>query len=369
MRITYLIALFFCAGSIHANASVNVSNQAEIPKPTIYSETAESSIRLAFAGDVMLGRLVNGVIHERGPAYIWGDTLPLLTATDATLVNLECVIAQSGKPFRPERAFYFRAAPIAAKALTVAGIDYVSLSNNHAMDFQGSALLETIRHLDEQGIAHAGAGQDITAASQPAILKVKGKKLGVIAFADHFREYGAGSNSPGTNIIRVDSTEENFRLIEERIKSVKHLGADFIVFSIHWGPNMREAPTEEFIEFAHRVIDAGTDVFHGHSAHIFQGIELYKGKVILYDTGDLIDDYYVHPLLRNDQQLLFIVTISSDVIERIELVPLKIHNLQVNLAKDDDFTAIQRRIIKLSQRFGTTIDQQGDRLVVRIDRQ
>lgn len=316
----------------------------------------------------MLGRLVNTVIQERGPAYIWGDTVPLLNGTDITLVNLECVIAKDGKPFYPKRVFYFRASPTAIKALTVAGIDYVTLANNHAMDFQGPALLETIRYLDEYGIAHAGAGQNIDAATQPAIIEVKGQKLGIIAYADHFREYRAGPNSPGTNVIRVNVEKENIRLIEEGIQSVKDLGADLIILSIHWGPNMRQIPTQEFIEFAHRAIDAGVDIFHGHSAHIFQGIELYKGKLVLYDTGDLIDDYYVDPLLRNDEQILFIVTITSRRIERIELVPLKIHHMQVNRAIDDDFKAIQHRIIRLSRRFGTTIRHEGDRLVIDIPR-
>jgi poly-gamma-glutamate capsule biosynthesis protein CapA/YwtB (metallophosphatase superfamily) len=88
--------------------------------------------------------------------------------------------------------------------------------------------------------------------------------------------------------------------VEHSIQPARATGADLVVFSIHWGPNMRQAPPDEFKQFARAVLDAGADIFHGHSAHIFQGIEIYKGKPILYDIGDLIDDYYVDIVNKND---------------------------------------------------------------------
>jgi poly-gamma-glutamate synthesis protein (capsule biosynthesis protein) len=212
------------------------------------------------------------------------------------------------------------------------------------------------------GIAHAGAGHDLEAAATPAFLNVSGIKIGVVAFADHFREYAASHNSPGINWIEL----KNFERVRAAIDAARKGGADLIVFSIHWGPNMREQPTSEFIEFAHAVMDAGADIFHGHSAHLFQGIEIYKGKLILYDTGDLIDDYYVDPRLRNDQQLLFIVRATSQGIESIELVPLLIRSMQVNLAEGDEFEEISERARRLSSRFGTKTERKHDRLVVQV---
>lgn len=151
-------------------------------------EKRDLHITLGFPGDVMLGRLVNQVIKEKGHAYIWGDVLSLLQEPQLTLGNLECVIAKSGEPFYPPRVFYFRALPDAVKTLTFGGIDYVSLANNHAMDFREPGLLETIQHLDKRGIAHAGAGKNLGEASKPAFVEAKGIKIGVIAFADHYRE-------------------------------------------------------------------------------------------------------------------------------------------------------------------------------------
>jgi poly-gamma-glutamate synthesis protein (capsule biosynthesis protein) len=273
------------------------------------------------------------------------------------------VIARGGQPFEPPRVFYFRAAPEAVGALTAAGIDFVSLANNHAMDFGGSALLETIDHLDRSGIAHAGGGRDLADSSRPALLESGGLKIGVVAFADHFAEYGAAEDRPGTNVIRIDASAKEFARVRQAIRSARESGADLVVFSIHWGPNMREAPSAEFVAFAHAVIDAGADVFHGHSAHLFQGIEIHHGKPIFYDTGDLIDDYAVDPRLRNDRQLLFVLTVGRDGVRRIELFPLRIRHMRVERAGGEDFAAIEERVRRSSRAFGTTIRREGDRLV------
>lgn len=334
--------------------------------PATGGERAAEEVTLALAGDVMLGRWVNELIQKYGPLYPWGDLLPLLQEADLFLINLECVIAESGDPFQPPRVFYFRADPDAIDVLTTAGVDYVTLSNNHAMDFQEPALLETIRRLDEHGIAHAGAGKDIEEASRFALLEAKGVKVGVVAFADHFKEYAATEDSPGTNIIPITLQEPNFSRVERSIQTVRDAGADLVVFSIHWGPNMRHIPHQEFRAFARAVMDAGADIFHGHSAHVFQGIEIYKGKLILYDTGDLIDDYTVFEEHQNDQQLLFLITVTAYGVKRVELVPVLISKGQVNLAKGEVFDQIYNRIRERSAEMGTRVWREGDRLAIDV---
>ena len=339
------------------------------PSPTTPLVTMEGGVKgitLALAGDVMLGRGVNEMILMNGPLHPWGDLFPLVQTVDLFLINLECVIAESGEPFLPPRVFYFRADPRAIEVLTRAGVDYVTLSNNHAMDFQGPALLETIQHLDEHGIAHAGAGRNLEEASRFALLEAKGVKVGVVAFADHFQEYAATEVSPGTNVIPITIEEPYFGRVEQSIKAVRAAGADLVVFSIHWGPNMRHVPPPEFKQFARAVMDAGADIFHGHSAHVFQGIEIYKGKPILYDTGDLIDDYYVDKVHKNDQQFLFLVTATGSGVERIELVPVLISYAQVNTAHGAVFDQIYQRMQELSAAMETEVRREGDRLVIDV---
>ncbi|MHC4548601.1 MAG: CapA family protein [Planctomycetota bacterium] len=317
-------------------------------------------VTLALGGDTMLARLVTKTLLKEGPRHVWGDALPLLRGADLTLVNLECVIAEGGGPFRPRRVFYFRAHPTAIEALTLAGIDYVSLANNHALDYGPQALLECLKRLDAAGIRHAGAGANAREAARPALLEAGGLKIGVVAFADHFKEYAATASRPGTNVLKVGDLAP----VRRAIKAARAAGADVVICSAHWGPNMRQVPKPWFKAFARAVMDAGADIFHGHSAHVFQGIELYKGKPILYDTGDLVDDYAVDPRLRNDLALLFLLTVSPKGLRRLELVPLKIGRMQVNRATGADHAEIVRRMRRLCADMGTTVVAREGRLGV-----
>jgi poly-gamma-glutamate capsule biosynthesis protein CapA/YwtB (metallophosphatase superfamily) len=234
------------------------------------------------------------------------------------------------------------------------------------MDFQAVALMEMIERLDEGDIAHAGAGGNAEEASRYALLETKGVKVGVVAFADHFQEYAATESEPGTNVIPITTDQRHFHRVRESIEAVRAAGADLVVFSIHWGPNLQHVPSQEFKDFAHAVVEAGADIFHGHSAHVFQGVEIYDGKPIFYDTGDLIDDYYVDMQHKNDQQLLFLVRATPDRIERVELVPILISNIHVNRASGPVFDEIHERIADLSEAMGTEIGQEGDRLVIDV---
>jgi poly-gamma-glutamate capsule biosynthesis protein CapA/YwtB (metallophosphatase superfamily) len=325
----------------------------------------EGEIILAFTGDVMLGRLVNKMIGRKEASYVWGDTLPLIKKVDLMLINLECVIAKDGTPWdKTPKMFFFRAEPDAIDVLKEAQVNYVSLANNHTLDFGEEALLETINRLDEAGIAHAGAGRNLREASKPAVIEAGGLRVGIVSFTDNEPAFAATETSPGTNYIPITLANEMVQRVRAAIDEARSV-ADLVVFSIHWGPNMRVRPTKSFREFAHAVIDMGVDIFHGHSSHIFQGIEIYGEKVIMYDTGDFIDDYYVGEE-KNDRQLLFLVAVSRGKIKRVEIIPVEISRCQVNIAKGDVHKEISERMINLSWEFGTKVKKKNGRLAVEI---
>ena len=99
--------------------------------------------------------VVNEVIRNMGASYVWGDTLPLIKKADMLLINLECVIAKNGTSWdKTPKLFFFRADPHAIDVLKIAGVNYVSLANNHTLDFGEEALLEMLNRLDNAGIAH-----------------------------------------------------------------------------------------------------------------------------------------------------------------------------------------------------------------------
>lgn len=329
----------------------------------------DKGITLAFTGDVMLGRLMNDVLRSFGPRYPWGNTLPILRSADLTLINLECVIATDGRPWaKTPKVFFFRADPQAVEALKVAGIDYVSLANNHSMDFREDAMLEMIEILDKNGIAHAGAGKNIEEAMRPAFLESKGIRLAVLSFTDNEPAWEATESTPGVNYIRITTKGKYFERVRKSIALARKGGADLVVFSNHWGPNMKLRPSAQFKEFARAVMDEGVDIYHGHSSHLFQGIEIYDGKPILYDTGDFVDDYAVDDVLRNDWSFLYRLTTTAAGVEKIELFPVLISNFQVNPAKGDDFEGIARRMQELSAEMGTEVVHLKDKLEIALPR-
>jgi poly-gamma-glutamate capsule biosynthesis protein CapA/YwtB (metallophosphatase superfamily) len=111
--------------------------------------------------------------------------LPLLVEADLTIVNLECVIASTSRPWsRWPKAFHFRADPLAIDALKRAGVDCVVLANNYVLDYEEPALLEMLELLERNGLAFAGAGRDLEESRRPAVLDARGVKVGVVAFTD-----------------------------------------------------------------------------------------------------------------------------------------------------------------------------------------
>ena len=147
------------------------------------------------------------------------------------------------------------------------------------------------------------------------------------------------------------------------VTTAREAGAKTVVFSNHWGPNMVQRPSALFRRFARAVMDRGVDVYYGHSAHVFQGVEIYDGKPILYDTGDFIDDYAVDPRLRNDWSFLFRISLEGSGFRRLELFPVTLPYTRAQLAKGSERQAILERMERLSGEMGTAFVRREGRLV------
>lgn len=293
--------------------------------------TAGETVTIGFAGDVMIGRLVNDHLSKVPSKYIWGDMLPFLKGCDLNLINLETALTKNDIPV--PKVFNFRADPKYVQTLTEASIDVVTLANNHVLDYGEKGLLETLETLDRAHIKHVGAGKTLSEAKKPAIFTRKGISIGILGFTDNEPSWIATDKRPGINYITITPLDLPIVLKEvEELK--KHV--DIVIVSLHWGPNMVESPPFEFIQFAHHLIDSGVDIIHGHSAHIFQRVEYYKKGLILYDTGDFIDDYYVDPTLRNDRSFYFMVDVNREGFLALRLIPTCISNFQVNQAQGAD---------------------------------
>jgi poly-gamma-glutamate synthesis protein (capsule biosynthesis protein) len=322
---------------------------------------SSSLIVLAFLGDLMLGRGVSDRIALDTPEQFWGTTLPFLQSTDAVFANLECAITSHKSTWtKTSKVFHFRARPEATHVLKVANVRVVNLANNHTLDFEEKGLLDTIKYLDQAGIKHAGAGSTLSKAREPVILPIKGLNVGFISATDNEPPFAAEEDKPGTHYLKINTKPETLSHLQEDIKKAKSAGADFIILSLHWGPNWVIVPSKVFQGFAHKAIEMGVNVIHGHSDHIFQGIEFYKDGVIFYSTGDFLDDYAIDPELHNDWSFIFMLELDGKKISKVKAAPVSLTYTRVNLAEGKTATQIMARMEELCHYFGTATKVVGN---------
>jgi poly-gamma-glutamate capsule biosynthesis protein CapA/YwtB (metallophosphatase superfamily) len=314
-------------------------------------------VKLALAGDTMLGRGVAERLNDVPPIALFADEVVAVTRdADLFLLNLECAVSDRGERWPdPSKPFFFRAPPVAVEALVHLGVSCVTLANNHALDFGADALLDTLRHLSDAGISCVGAGATESAARAPATFERDGVRVGVVGVTDHPYDYAAGPDQPGVAYADLRHGMPGWLL-----DVIGGLDSDVVVVSPHWGPNMVAEPVAHVRAAAPRMRDAGATLVAGHSAHVFHGV----ADAVLYDLGDFLDDYAVDAHLRNDLGLLFLVTLEQGGPVRLEAVPLALDYCRTRLADRDETAWISRRFRHACAALGTGVVERAGRLVV-----
>jgi poly-gamma-glutamate synthesis protein (capsule biosynthesis protein) len=314
-------------------------------------------VKLALAGDTMLGRGVAATIEERGSASVIADeVVAAVREADLVVLNLECCISTRGERWPdPAKPFFFRAPPAAVELLGRLGVDCVTLANNHALDFGADALLDTFDHLRAAGIAWVGAGASKEDARASVVLERNGFRLAVVGVSDHPRDYAVSEERPGIAFADLRHEPPPGWLLE----AIGATRADAVLVTPHWGPNMAPEPVPHVRDAAEALVEAGATLVAGHSAHVFHGV---AGRV-LYDLGDFLDDYAVDPRLRNDLGLLFLVTFDGDGPRLLEAVPLRLDYCRTRLADGADAGWIRRRFTEACAAFGTDVGEEDGRLV------
>jgi poly-gamma-glutamate capsule biosynthesis protein CapA/YwtB (metallophosphatase superfamily) len=324
-----------------------------------HTGTADTTATLALAGDTMLGRgVADALTADRATRLVAPGVAAHIASADAAILNLECCISDRGERFPdPRKPFFFRAPPVAAQRLAELGVDAVTLANNHALDYGPVALLDTLRHLDDAGIAVAGAGADDAVARESLSLSCGPLRLRLVAFSDHPAAYAADSARPGIAYTDLDPG------LPERVRGPVRPGpdCDAVLVTPHWGPNMVAEPTRRVRSAADALVAAGATLVAGHSAHVFHGV---AGRV-LFDLGDFIDDYAVDRRLRNDLGLLWLVELSPDGPTRIRAVPLALEYCFTRLASAAEADWIERRLRALCAPFGTSVERADELIEVR----
>lgn len=326
------------------------------------AEQADRSIRIALAGDTMLGRGVGAHIAEAGPHGLFSpEVRELFASADLAMLNLECCISDRGLPWdAPGKMFHFRAPPAAAEALADLGVDCVTLANNHALDYGFQALADTFDHLSRVGISAVGAGPEIKQARAAVLLEARGLRVAVMGCADHPADYAAAADRPGTAYADLACGVPQWLTDQVRVLAADN---DMVLVMPHWGPNMTLGPLAYIRAAARSLADAGATLVAGHSAHVFHGIQ---GRII-YDLGDFIDDYATEPVLRNDLGMLILVELGEGRPTRVDAVPLKLEYAYTRLAAGADREWVRSRFTHACAHFGTEVREEDGRLVVVAD--
>lgn len=322
----------------------------------VASEGTQQKHSLLLVGDCMLGRLVNEALESLPSEYPWGDTLPVLQKGDWRLCNLECVISDRGEPWSAyPKAFHFRSAAKNIAVLQTARMNAVSLANNHILDYGYDAMFEMLEILDRAGIIYSGAGANIAQASRLASADVRGRKIGLLAFTDNEPDWESTADWPGVYYVPVDLTDGRAKNLLDTVGAYRK-DVDHLIVSAHWGSNWGYVPPKEHVVFAHALVDAGADLIFGHSCHVFRGIEIYRGRPILYSAGNFVDDYAVDPVERNDQSFVYLTEFENTILQTLRLYPTMIRRCHAFRAEGVYALGIAKKMRELCAAFSTTAD-------------
>jgi poly-gamma-glutamate synthesis protein (capsule biosynthesis protein) len=140
---------------------------------------------------------------------------------------------------------------------------------------------------------------------------------------------------------------------------------DIAIVSVHWGSNWGYDVDSAQIHFAHRLIDEGVDVVHGHSSHHPRPIEVYRGKLIMYGCGDTIDDYEgisIYEAFRHELRLLYFAAVDGQTggLAELRMVPMRMRNMRLERAPSEDAEWLRATVMEMSRRFETRIDMSTD---------
>ena len=341
----------------------------------IQQHPAGSSLHEPYVNDatiyVKLAERVSGRIPRPvNPHYIWGDALEELEARSpqVRLLNLETSVTRSTRYWRGKQVHY-RMHPANIECLGVLRPDCCVLANNHMLDWGIEGLRETLSTLRDAGIRSCGAGLDWRSALEPVALPLTpgsedAGRLLIFAFGVGSSgipsTWAATEGKPGICYLDAATPQTAYQVCDliEQYKGP----LDRVIVSLHWGGNWGYEISDDHIGFAHSLIDSGAaDMLYGHSSHHPVGIEIYRGKLILYSCGDLINDYEgitARIPYRSDLSLMYWIglnTVTGHLMD-LRMTPLRIRKFRLERAPEEDTTQLKENLQKASSVFGSNFE-------------
>jgi poly-gamma-glutamate synthesis protein (capsule biosynthesis protein) len=210
-----------------------------------------------------------------------GAMRALLQGADLAIANFENPAPNS---FRWHTSgTVFSADPTMIDGLVNAGIDYVSLANNHIRDAGARGIVETMANLDARGLAHGGAGRNLADARRPVLLDAAGTTVAILGYDTIAKGYAAGPD-------RAGSAQLTAAVVKEDVAAARAAGAEVVIVFPHWGTEYDATPFGSQQTLARAVLDAGADMVIGNHAHWAGAMEIHDGRPIWYALGNFVFD-------------------------------------------------------------------------------
>src|ERR1700674_3277718 len=302
----------------------------------------EPPLSLIAVGDIMLGGRARRRIKEHGRDYPFGAVLPILQRTPIVLGNLEGALAQKAQ--KQNRNFTYRVKPKVATSVLRAGINVVTLANNHLVDCGREGVLETLEALAVAGVTPLGAAANQNAAHEPVIREAGGLRIGLLGYYWN-RRCAATANLPGSAMGVFEELETDIRQLRTRV--------DRVVVTFHWGRPYNPEPSPRARAKARFAIDCGAHAIVGHHPHIIQAFEIYRRCPIFYSIGN-----FAFGSGNSRAEGLMLGFRFEDARMLVNVYPLYVKNrdprvnYQPKLLRGDAAERMLRRLIEISLRSG-----------------
>ncbi|MDP2233235.1 MAG: CapA family protein [Actinomycetota bacterium] len=339
--------------STATSATVAETETPESAVPTMPVEPARvATISVTAVGDMIFDRKVKALVQSAGGLAPLRHVASILDGADITVGNLESPLSSGGTK-NAAKDVTFRGDPRGIESLKAAGFDFLSLGNNHVLDYGPEALADTASALDTAGIGHAGAGADRTQAWLPAVREVNGASVAFLSFS-HILPPGFTATDSRAGLA---AGRNNMDAVTRAIAAAK-ADNDYVIVSYHWGVEYKDNANAEQVRDARASIDAGADMVLSHHPHVIQGIEFYEGGLIAYSTGDFLFDHYSR---KTGEAFILQANLGPDGVTDVAATPVYLDSSGAPaVVTGNEATVILDRLKTISTPHGTSVTIASD---------
>ncbi len=342
-----------------ARAQAGLAAGRAAPRPGGHGGDPHGEVALLFGGDTAPTDAANTLLYQQGFEYPFSATLDLLRAADLVVVNLEAPVTERLEPFALYKRYSYRVAPAALPALRWAGVDVVSLANNHLLDYGPEGLRDTLAHLRAAGLAAVGAGRDVAEARRGAVLHVRGVRVGLVSYLEdslmhtaYVRSFAWGAH-PGVARLGLSALRQDLARLRRE--------ADVVIVLAHWGRSYEGVTLAQRL-YAEQMIAAGADAVIGHHPHVAQAVAVLRGRPVLFSLGNYAFGTPGREWLRHG--LLARRVLRGRRLRRVELIPLLVQNREVQFKPErltgDEARQVLGQLARDSAAYGAAVRVRGD---------